>query len=507
VRKVTRTWGTSATGKWDGSVFRQKWGSVVRCLRLRQRHTTREFLAGKTSCSLASHSPFPSNEFAFHHYHCRRICEHTFSVKEHSHFAVWNAGADQDESNKKRRTMASSSTTQSSVSSLLAELYELSPNKDLFEKLRDGTIDTLSVVAAAAAPEQEHKEDVPAVVADHDGDDNDASQRRRVKVWSQTRDHLLVLLQRDDPTGLVQFIADSANDQVMIYGECILALTATSSNPTNEDDANVSAELPRQRRLQQRAHLREVLRPFGTVRANGYDTYRAKREWMCILLHELSSELTAAENLEWQYARASWTDACRPGLIGHSFFQLGVAAGKAGDVAKETHCYQMVVMDLHNNLMYAQLSNNLRFEVWGIIYWHRRACEALMEMDPALHGEGYQSYLDKVEEKYPGVAFQPPSPAMIGPIALTYLSPTEYRKKLLREICATDCSDEALAPVCFRFDYCHEIDDLLFAVERHRMVLPILSGVVHLSYEPHIQETLDALKSLDAEVSVAWKPR
>jgi hypothetical protein len=407
---------------------------------------------------------------------------------------------------KRRTTMASSfsssSTAQSSVSSLLAELYELSPNKDLFEKLRDGAIDTLAVVAAAA-PEQEHKEDVPAVVADHDGgaDDEDASSRRRVKVWSQTRDHLLVLLQRDDPTGLEHYIADSA-DQVMIYGECILALTATSNNPTNEDD-DISVE-PRRRRLQQqRANLRQVLRPFGTARSNSWATYRAQREWMCILLHELSSELTAAENLEWQTARASWTDCCRPGLIGHSFFHLGVASGKAGDVAKETHCYQMVVLDMNNNLMNARRSNNLRFEVWGIIYWHRRACEVLMEMEPAAHGASYQSCLDEVEERYPGVTFQPPSPAMIGPIALTYLSPTEYRKKLLREICATDCSDEALAPVCFRFDYCHEIDDLLFAVERHRMVLPILSGVAHLSYEPHIQETLDVLKSLDAEVSVA----
>jgi hypothetical protein len=350
---------------------------------------------------------------------------------------------------------------------LLEELYELSPNKELFEKLRNGQ--------NLIPQDQELANDV------HDTTEPTTTT---LLLWQQTRHHLVVLVQQNDAAGLEQYIASSnEDDKVKIYGECILALTATKNNNNN------NAEL--------RMQLRKVLRTFLQVSPRDETTERARREWLCILWHELADELTVEQKLHLRYVIASWTNQCRPGLVGHSFYQLGCAALAAGDVAQARQCYQSVENDMVKNLKSTRIPQNLRFEVRGILYWYRQACASLVEMQPALSAD-LQTDLQWVEQQYSAITFEPPSYAMIGPIAKSYLPRNEYLKKLLQEICATDCSDEALQNVCFRYDYCHEIDTLLFAVERHRLVLPILAGV-HLSYEPAIQEALGALRSVDSE--------
>jgi hypothetical protein len=341
---------------------------------------------------------------------------------------------------------------------LLDELYELSPNKELFEKLRNG-------------------QDLPL---EQELADVHNTEPTTLLVWQQTRHHLVVLVQQNDATGLEQYIASSnEDDKVKIYGECILALTASKNN-----------------NAEQRMQLRKVLRSFLQVSPRDEIVERARREWLCILWHELADDLTVEQKVHLRYVIATWTNQCRPGLVGQSFYQLGCAALAAGDVAQARQCYQSVEMDMVKNLKSTRVPQNLRFEVRGILYWYRQACASLVEMNPALSAD-MQTDRQWVEQQFSAISFEPPSYAMIGPIAKSYLPRNEYLKKLLQEICATDCSDEALQNVCFRYDYCHEIDSLLFAVERHRLVLPILAGV-HLSYEPTIQEALDALKSVDS---------
>ena len=137
------------------------------------------------------------------------------------------------------------------------------------------------------------------------------------------------------------------------------------------------------------------------------------------------------------------------------------------------------------------MPRNLRFEVNGILYWYKRACAELMQMGgPAT----IQDEVDQIQQRFQGVTFEP-SGVMLGPIAVTYLSREEYLKKLLKEI-LDDCNnDEELEKVCYRYDYCHGIDTYLFAIERHRVVLPLMPAGVQLTYEPDVQEALDVLNS------------
>lgn len=338
---------------------------------------------------------------------------------------------------------------------LMEEFYGLSPNSELFESLRNG--------------------------------DHELSRKlveSPTSVLEKVNNHLIVLLTQNDGAKLEQYLANlnSEDDKVLVYGECILAMTATTKD-------------------EQKLILRKILEPFLQVTPLSNTFVRARREWLCILLNELEKSnvgntFTADKILNLRFVIASWTDNCRPGLVGESFYMAGKAALDVGDTDKARQCFQSVRNDMKINLQ-KDLPSNLRFEVLGILHWYRKSCEALEEMDGSLSTQ-IEREIESLDKKFPNsTTFDDHAAIMIGPIAKTYLSRENYLKKLLKEICKSDCCDTSLEPVCHRYDYCHEIDDILFAIERHRAVLPLIPNTVQLSYEPNIQEILDVLKILE----------
>ena len=348
------------------------------------------------------------------------------------------------------------------------ELYSLSPNQELFAALQIGQ--ELSTTAAQDTA-------------------NETSTFPRI------RNAILESLRKNDPASINELSAALGDDnkRLELCGEVLLAWSAAAKN-NNEKYAKI---------LRSAAKLILNLNPSQPTHV------RALREWLCILLDLVSSgtgqrpsDLSPEQWLNLNYARAGRTNQCRPGLVGESFYMLGRVAEEVGDTAKRNQCFECVIKDLGRNLLRDDLPKNLRFEAYGIWYWYQKACTHLHELEPSLKQQT-QSDRDTIQRKYGGVSFEPVGPAMLGPIAKTYLSRKEYLKRVLREIRVARQSggDSELAAVCYKYDYCHEIDTYLFALERHEMVLPIVGGLVRLEYEPDVQEALGALKELDSEES------
>lgn len=325
-------------------------------------------------------------------------------------------------------------------STLLEALYALSDNEDLFQCLRkSGKVD-----------------EVPEAVD-------------RSTVLRRGRDAILSSLKAETTADLdVLFRGSSDNDKAMLVGECILSWASATSS--------VHKKL-----------LRDVIDKNLQLRPSGIHL-RAWREWLSIYIGQLEGGLTPPQLLNLRYLMAAYTDQERPGLVGESFYLVGKAAAATGDMAKAKQCYSCVHKDLGNNLT-MQIQNNLRFEVGGILHWYRLACRELMAMEPS-QAAAIQAEMEANVANHSQAPAVTPTGAMWGPIAKTYMSRERYLGDLLDEIeNATD-----LAAVCYKFDYCHEIDNYLFAIERFAVVLPIIPAQVMLSYEPEIQEAIDVLK-------------
>ena len=348
------------------------------------------------------------------------------------------------------------------------ELYSLSPNQDLFTALQTG-------------------KELPAL---HDSTKTESEEQR---LFCQIRNAIIESLHKNDPAPISDLSGALPDDnrRLQLYGEILLAWSA-ATNSMNEKYAKT---------------LRTAATPLINLQPSQPIHARALREWLCVLLGILSSgtgqrpaDLTPEQWLNMNYVRASHTNQCRPGLVGESFYLVGQAAKGAGDTAKWKQCAECVYKDMGMNLDRDNLPQNLRFEAYGILYWYQKACADLQNMEPTLRQE-IQSNLDRLQRRYEGASFEPTGPAMLGPMARTYLSRMEYLKRVLREIRQSNSDD--LAVVCYKYDYCHEIDTYLFALERHEMVLPILGKPVKVNYEPAVQEALDALLLLDQEESAA----
>eukprot|EP00797_Seminavis_robusta_P005566 Sro136_g063990.1 n/a (163) ;mRNA; r:19664-20152 len=78
---------------------------------------------------------------------------------------------------------------------------------------------------------------------------------------------------------------------------------------------------------------------------------------------------------------------------------------------------------------------------------------------------------------------------MWGPIAKTYLSREHYIGDMLEELQASSSDAPTLARICYKYDFCHEIDDYLFAIERFT-----LPAKTRSNYEPTVQEAIDVLQ-------------
>ena len=345
------------------------------------------------------------------------------------------------------------------------ELYLLSPNQDLFTALQAG-------------------KDLPTVP------NSTTTESGKQPLFSRIRNAIVESLQKNAPACISDLAAALPDDnrRLQLYGEVLLGWSAATSSK-NENYI---------------ATLRTAAKPLVNLQPSQPIYARALREWLCLLLDMLSSgtgqrpaDVTPEQWLQLNYVRASHTNQCRPGLVGESFYLVGQAAEGAGDTAKLKQCLECVYKDMGANLDRDNLPKNLRFEAYGIWYWYQKACAHLQEIEPSLRQE-IRSNLDRIQRRYVGISFEPTEPAMLGPIARTYLSRSEYLKRVLQEIRAAHNNDN-LATVCYKYDYCHEIDTYLFALERHEMVLPILGGLVKVNYEPAVQEALDALRLLDKE--------
>jgi len=330
---------------------------------------------------------------------------------------------------------------------VIDELHTLSENKDLFDCLRNAENELQLAVIA---------------------------ETQESAIFKKARNAIISSLKSNDPRHLDELAQQASdNEKVLIFGETILAWTSAQSESYKK-------------------LLRTMSRQFLDVRPDGI-YLRAFREWIAILLQEMGDSITNEQRLNLRYLLASHTDQCRPGLVGEAFYNVGVAAAATGDVAKAKQCFNCLRMDLGNNIR-GDLPQNLRFEVRGILYWYRKGCQDLMSMEPD-EAPAIQAEMQTLEQKYANAPpFEPLGP-MFGPIARTYLSRKHYLRGLLREI-QQATSDDNLASVCYRYDYCHDIDVYLFAIERFTMVLPIIPAGVSMSYEPKVQEALDILKHM-----------
>lgn len=188
----------------------------------------------------------------------------------------------------------------------------------------------------------------------------------------------------------------------------------------------------------------------------------------------------------------------RPGLVGETFLALGKSALAIGNQAMALQCFSSVRRDMKTNC-HNQLPQNLRFEKAAIWYWYQQACQALLDIHSNDDSKATEirSELEQMQRQVGHLEpFTPHPPCglpMVGPIAATYLGRLPYLARLLEEV-QNSKSDDMLAAVCAKYDYCHDIDTYLFAIDRYYNVLPILAGLAISTYEPNVQEALDALE-------------
>lgn len=319
---------------------------------------------------------------------------------------------------------------------IINDLYQLSDNVALFERLRAGC--NLTALANSLAER------------------NTTLKTVNSELLQAVREAIVQALQSNKYYSLNQLIEDAEIEaKAIVAGELILTLYALKEG--RHSGEKVEAILDRAFRLT--CYLAEAFE-VADLQAPGNEELLAQgiamREWAHLLAGYYQAAGAIHRNAEMLLVRARLTNrtlSSQPHLVGSTMTDVAIALESIGNIDLALNCYKCVRMDL------AYLVDRIddpafpEFEKVSALYWLQRAGEEFHRLVP--NDGNATRELQKVrklrqERGYPDAVSVP----RFGPIAKTYLEKTSFLALIIRDLEESydpNRHDESVSAICQRY--------------------------------------------------------